>query len=107
MLAMLMLNTSDLGRKLKHDMQYCLKIRRLPIPEGGLELNFLGRANRGLVQSVAKTLHDFHDVNLPGGREDNVHQDSPLNLELSSLFSVNRTGLVSDLRRQRSNNRLG
>jgi hypothetical protein len=36
----------------------------MPIVHSQLELNFLCGTNRGLVQPLTETLHDFHDSNL-------------------------------------------
>src|SRR5712692_11096362 len=57
----------DLGCELKHDVQYRLEICGMAVSQGGLELNFFRGANRRFVQSMAETVHHFHDANLPGG----------------------------------------
>src|SRR5260370_26794581 len=57
----------DLRCELKHDVQYRLEICGMAVSQGGLELNFFRGANRRFVQSMAETVHHFHDANLPGG----------------------------------------
>ncbi len=91
---------SYLRCELKHDVYHRLGIGGLTISQGGLELNFFRGANRRFVQPMAETAHHFHDANLPGRGKDNLEQNLTLDLKLSPLLSVNRTGLECDLSRQ-------
>src|SRR5271157_3959546 len=90
----------DLRCQLKHAVQYRLEIGGVAVSQGGFELNFFRGANRGLVQPMTEAAYHFHDANLPGRGKDNVDQDLALDLKLSPLISVNRTGLECDLGRQ-------
>src|SRR6266536_2313725 len=88
-------------------MKDSLEIGRLAVFQRGLELNFFRCANGRFVQTVAKTLHDALDADLPGGRKHGLEQNLTLNLKPASFISVNRAGLIGDLRGYGFYDRLG
>src|SRR5277367_2869651 len=86
-----------LHRKLKHNVNHRCRIHCHASAQSRLELDFVGGADCGFIETVTQTAHYFFDLQFAVRSEGNLQQDFSLQLQLARFICVNGIRFVHDL----------